>query len=665
DALAAMRQMKAYQAELANLPSKQDAILTDDDVHDDKIIASGQTMNNPQNNNIQTSGMNDPAGIPIVTPEQLQADIQSEKLRAIQLKRSGQVAEALAVLRNVKTMEASLATLPQNLRGNTMVFPQRASAAPPVDEIPQQASATPLIKIPSFEDIDDDKIDVTDDDLNDPSFDAELSQLHNPKSAQKKVEESKPERRLSHDLIDEFEEDYDSDDHQPPPMVKEEVQAEKPKETSPEIPKELSPEEKLYQAKLLAISLKKEGKIAEALEQLKYVKLLEAQLSANAGPTPEELQRLAAFEAIERELVTYTNNCLSKAKELISTNPNEARAQNEQRKHYTEALETLREARRNPLQPPPSMHVEKDTQMVDHINYDISEDLLFIAIAEVRTTNKDAKDVFVKFSLNIPSQNPHQGSTPSGTGTTHIPLQSKFTFHIARSRGLQKLCELRKAQFEVLTTGGFWRSSESLGRGSLSLAPLVKTSEVDCWVPLMANRRPCGIDVHVIIRLRTPLAGPEMRPVTTTRLVVGPYPPLRTPTPKPQAPVPPPAAPVPPTQTANASEVTTNTSDPHEVENIVSYDVMNDEIDRINKRLESGPAPELSDRLDALQLKKQLLEIEMQTGKLTIEKYIERLQARIAADNTLARTLYKQGLKSDAARVLHRVKLMRQEIESA
>lgn len=74
---------------------------------------------------------------------------------------------------------------------------------------------------------------------------------------------------------------------------------------------------------------------------------------------------------------------------------------------------------------------------------------------------------------------------------------------------------------------------------------------------------------------------------------------------------------------------------------------------------------ELSDRYDSLALKKQLLEIEMQTGKLTLEMYIQRLDARIQCDRSLCATLLKSNRRMDAARVLRRIKLMEKEVAGA
>lgn len=135
--------------------------------------------------------------------------------------------------------------------------------------------------------------------------------------------------------------------------------------------------------------------------------------------------------------------------------------------------------------------------------------------------------------------------------------------------------------------------------------------------------------------------------------------------------------------------------DPHDPDLIISYDVINEEvrlsrvichcrslslvltiaiascalqIAKIEAKLPSlqGPtAMELRDRLDSLALKKQLLEIDMETGKLTLEMYVAKLHARIQADRQLMATLMRAGRRLDAARVLHRIKTMEKELVGA
>lgn len=65
----------------------------------------------------------------------------------------------------------------------------------------------------------------------------------------------------------------------------------------------------------------------------------------------------------------------------------------------------------------------------------------------------------------------------------------------------------------------------------------------------------------------------------------------------------------------------------------------------------------------SLQTAKDLLESEVNSGNLTPEAYAERIKARLARDKVLALWLGKQsGRKSDAARVLKRIKLAQEEL---
>ncbi|KDO29495.1 hypothetical protein SPRG_06035 [Saprolegnia parasitica CBS 223.65] len=628
EALAAMREMKAYQAQLDSLllPEVDSSAPEVHTVVDDNssLQVPDDDTNNPGYDTLLHGASSTPRESLLKQAKKLRTEIHAQKLDALALKRENRVPEALAVFRNVKVLEASLAELEASL----VAAPEEAPAI-----IAEEVELPPMVD-------DNEDVQVTDEDLDDPSFDAELANLHKPAPASTVTTTTTTRTPTTM--------------HTPQVL-------------------ETSLSDQIAAAKALAVQLKRDGRIPEALEQLRRAKALEATLvpeTTTPGPSPAEVARLQQYEAVEKALVDAANASMHAAKDLLATDRAQAMAQVEQRKYYTTALETLREARRDPLQPPPTLEVVRETRLVEHVNSAVRPDAIVVAIPELRSTSPEAKDVFVKFSLNVPSSNPHEGVTPSAHGSSSVKFGAEFTFPIARSRGLQKLVELRKAQFEVLTTAGFWKASESLGRGSLNLAPLVKTSEINCWVPLMANRRPCGVDIHVILRLRTPLGGPEMRPVHSEKLVVGPYPPREVPAAVPEPPVIPAVSLVVPAVAPVEGPTTSvalpnDETDPHSLDNIVSYEVMTDEVERITKRLEAGAVPELVDRLESLQLKRQLFEIEIQSGKLSLEMYVARLQERIALDNQLARSLYKQGQKGDAARVMLRVKMMTKELESA
>ena len=172
-------------------------------------------------------------------------------------------------------------------------------------------------------------------------------------------------------------------------------------------------------------------------------------------------------------------------------------------------------------------------------------------------------------------------------------------------------------------------------------------------VPIVdANRRPVGGKLQIKLRVRTPLVEKQYRKVTSSKLVVGAYPPIVE-EPSGQDPLPSVAkeAPPPPPTTAplkrSLSTQLKAADDPHSVELIVSYDVMTGELETVVNALQSCQISEERETLElrqqALELKKQMLEIEMQSGTLTLPIYLDRLRAKIQEDRSLAVLLSKQG----------------------
>ncbi|KAG6976793.1 hypothetical protein JG688_00001000 [Phytophthora aleatoria] len=213
---------------------------------------------------------------------------------------------------------------------------------------------------------------------------------------------------------------------------------------------------------------------------------------------------------------------------------------------------------------------------------------------------------------------------------------------------------------------------------------IVKTSlQVEYELPFIADDH-----VKIAIKLRRPLKEKEIRLEAVEDLVIGAYPePMASSSA--QLTMPSVVLEPSPTEASNPSSknaaamsdntrsmmkedqptsITAELDDPHHLDLIVSYDVVNEELEKVGAKLPSlsGPAAiEWSDRYDSLALKKQLLEIEMQTGKLTLDMYVERLHKRIAEDRTLMSKLLSSNRRLDAARVLHRIKIMEKELVGA
>ncbi|RLO08733.1 hypothetical protein DYB28_009974 [Aphanomyces astaci] len=598
--------------------------VTDDDLDDPQFDAMLQHIDQGKDTERSKSTALDDA---------LDDDIAALKHRAMQLKQANRVPEALAMLKRARAIEANAAAdLPPSSADADMVS---SSVVGNPDAISLSVDATN--KVPTHDDMSSDHVIL-----------AETGGSLAVADDNTIEDIALRPRTSSSQLIDEFEEEegepfHDAVSAPPPPP-----------------PSIMSVQDQVNAAKTLAVALKKQGNIHDALVQLRLAKDLEATLQANSGATLyDQQQRANAFESIEKQLVEFGNECRAQATRLLSIDRGRAQDQLNLHKTYVAALETLRAARADPRQPPPSTHVDERVDMEEHVNVDVPVDRVQLSVLQMRSTSPatTAKDLFVKLLLNVPSQNPHELTTATARRSAAglYTYNAVSAFPIQRNRGLQKLVELRKAQVEVFTAAGFFTPAQSVGKVTLPLSPLLTAAEIHCWLPVMVNRRPCGLDVQIRIKLNVPLRDKEFRPVKTRVFVVDSYPPPVGPTTQQTPATTPPAIPVdvraiaaaaPPPSTAakqKASVVSDRTTDddddddPHAVDKIVSYDVICQE----------------------------LLEIDIQTGKLTEAMYVDLLNAAIITDTALARSLHHQGRKLDGARVLHRVKVMQQEVASA
>jgi hypothetical protein len=104
------------------------------------------------------------------------------------------------------------------------------------------------------------------------------------------------------------------------------------------------------------------------------------------------------------------------------------------------------------------------------------------------------------------------------------------------------------------------------------------------------------------------------------------------------------------------------------VDLIVSNEVLEAELEAARRALPSARGEEreaLEDRVQQLELKMQLLVLQVQTGQLSMPAYLDLLRARIRADRALAQALAKASRHEPAKKVLRRVKIMEKELTEA
>ncbi|CAG8634985.1 8643_t:CDS:2 [Gigaspora rosea] len=105
------------------------------------------------------------------------------------------------------------------------------------------------------------------------------------------------------------------------------------------------------------------------------------------------------------------------------------------------------------------------------------------------------------------------------------------------------------------------------------------------------------------------------------------------------------------------------------VDLIVSTGLIQEEIELINSQIltleaQGKPIPDdLSDRKSALEIKMSLMEIQVQTGQLTIDQYLDQVKASIADFKRFALIFKKAGKIEEAKKTLVKCKVMENEVK--
>jgi hypothetical protein len=90
--------------------------------------------------------------------------------------------------------------------------------------------------------------------------------------------------------------------------------------------------------------------------------------------------------------------------------------------------------------------------------------------------------------------------------------------------------------------------------------------------------------------------------------------------------------------------------------------LLEQEQQRITALLTKTLSTQLAERLQTVEFKLQLLVLQVQSGELSLEAYLQQLKASIQANKQLAIRLKQNGLTAEAREALRRAKTMEQEI---
>jgi len=422
-------------------------------------------------------------------------------------------------------------------------------------------------------------------------------------------------------------------------------------------------------------------------------------------PKPAAPPRNQVLDTIEAQLHSQIEVLTEVAKDALKKGDKDgAREMVREKQHYLNDLEFTKLLRAQPSLALPKCRYEERKRTREVRYDDLSEAEMEFSVVRVTGVEKlthSQEPLFVLVQLPYPSND----SMTDIRSPPFVLSDSDFKFVHSmqidrKSRAFLRLLQNRKLEIRIFQTvpKQWFKASDpvELGHVNVLFKDLLTRSEIlGVFDVVNSNRRPLGPKIQARIRLREPLTGKDIRDVTdrflilerdtppapttpTTNRPAPASPAVTTNTPKTSTPKPPLTPPT-PNNTRPAASAAVGTPEDDELDDydnadkIVSYEVLEAEIALVDQQAEESAkqgkaaSNDMAERKQALELRKQLLMLDIQMGRLTPELYMKNLQESILWNKKMAvRLKQKGGPYLTAARTaLRRAKVMEKEIQEA
>ncbi len=486
------------------------------------------------------------------------------------------------------------------------------------------------------------------------------------------------------------------------------------------------------EAKRMAIKYKREGNDDEALRWFRTAKQLESQIARGSAAKIERTNKMAtqslsnlsgkremaketvpvsvlpvdSFAPLEDALNEASAICLREAKRLEHVQPKLAVEKLREYKTYQQEL-TVLQSRRLAGGSPTLFRWHTTQKRTVLENLDIGEDQVKVVVEaacdlESVLEGHTSRSVSISYSLGLgPKDDEVAPLTSAQAKYENGRVQFNYTATLSclkRGRHVQQLYARKKATFDLVLHRGFFKSNLLMCQAVLPLADLLTKSEIGGVLPLTSSGQKEGVThaassvkkgkavggtLNVVLRIRTPLMGPDVRVVEERTLVLDPWPTVSSAAPmvtSPDSVGRPREDLTSVAQTRNvanrfASICQKEKDDPHSPDWLESNDVLEMEIQLLEAQLRERTAAMDEDelfghqlRLQLLQAKLQILVCNVQNESLSIESYLEAVRSRLVKDQLLAvyfKTLGDESSTAHAIRIMRRIRVMQEEIRSA
>uniref|UniRef100_A0A8P4KDP6 Coiled-coil and C2 domain-containing protein 1B n=1 Tax=Dicentrarchus labrax TaxID=13489 RepID=A0A8P4KDP6_DICLA len=133
-------------------------------------------------------------------------------------------------------------------------------------------------------------------------------------------------------------------------------------------------------------------------------------------------------------------------------------------------------------------------------------------------------DASVKFEFPFPSAEEAQRDKTSTVKSTSSPeFKEQFKLQINRThRAFKRVVQSKGVKFEIIHKGGLFKTDKVVGTAQLKLEALENHSDIREIIEVMDGRKATGGKLEVRVKIREPLSGVDLQPVTEKWLVLDP-----------------------------------------------------------------------------------------------------------------------------------------------
>ncbi|XP_074544699.1 coiled-coil and C2 domain-containing protein 1A [Halichoeres trimaculatus] len=277
-------------------------------------------------------------------------------------------------------------------------------------------------------------------------------------------------------------------------------------------------------------------------------------------------------------------------------------------------------------------------------------------------------DASVKFEFPFPStEEPQRDKTSTVKSTNSPEFKEQFKLNINRAhRGFKRVVQSKGIKFEVLHKGGLFKTDKVIGTAHLKLEALENHCSVREIIEVMDGRKPTGGKLEVRVKIREPLTGVDVQPVTEKWLVLEPVtslsPPERQ---KERAPSP---------RSKPRHEASSRSSHPDNSPpqyKLHSFSLLNYDRERLERKLAEykkarrDPPSDLVHQYKEVTHRMQWQKTQLERGSTTLLTEYDNVLRRLA--HGLADSVKKfssQGNREAARDALGRLKMVENELES-